>query len=141
MVGYIMFPSSRDSTIRYAALFVIASTVFTPGALTYAQVSANVVSDSARSMAVATNMSFANIRSLISTWSFLTWDAPDYHIGNGLNFATSSAWLILGDVLLFWMRRDNDQRRRKDIDSELAGLSQQEIEDLDWKHPAFRWKS
>ncbi|KAK9777304.1 putative Major facilitator superfamily (MFS) profile domain-containing protein [Seiridium cardinale] len=115
MVGYIIFLSSRDSTIRYAALFVVASTVFTPGALTYA--------------------------SLISTWSFLTWDAPDYHIGNGLNFATSSAWLILGDVLLFWMRRDNDQRRRKDIDSELAGLSQQEIDDLDWKHPAFRWKS
>ncbi|KAK6085429.1 major facilitator superfamily transporter [Seiridium cupressi] len=57
MVGYIMFLSSGDSTIRYAALFVIASTAFTPGALTYAQVSANVVSDSARSMAVATNIS------------------------------------------------------------------------------------
>ncbi|KAK9417454.1 putative Major facilitator superfamily (MFS) profile domain-containing protein [Seiridium unicorne] len=105
MVGYIMFLSSGDSTIRYAALFIIASTAFTPGALTYAQVSANVVSDSARSMAVAANMSLANIGSLISTWSFLTWDDPDYHIGNGLNFATSSAWLILGVVLFFWVRR------------------------------------
>lgn len=69
MVGYIMFLATGDATTRYAALFIIAFTAFTPGALTYAQVSANVVSDSARSMSVATNMLFANFGSLIATVS------------------------------------------------------------------------
>lgn len=67
MIGYIMFLASKDSTVRYAALFIIASTAFIPGALTYAQVSANVVSDSARNMSIAINMLCANIGSLIST--------------------------------------------------------------------------
>ncbi|ETS84884.1 hypothetical protein PFICI_02909 [Pestalotiopsis fici W106-1] len=140
MIGYIMFLATGDATTRYAALFIIASTAFTPGALTHAQVSANVVSDSARSMSVATNMLFANFGSLIATWSFVASDAPDYHIGNGLNFATSSAWLVASVVLHFWMRRDNKKKDTKDVEAELRSLSQKQIEDLDWKHPAFRWK-
>ncbi|KAK6216411.1 hypothetical protein LQW54_003615 [Pestalotiopsis sp. IQ-011] len=140
MVGYIMFLATGDATTRYAALFIIAFTAFTPGALTYAQVSANVVSDSARSMSVATNMLFANFGSLIATWSFVASDAPYYHIGNGLNFATSSAWLILAVALHFWMRWDNKKKEGRDVDSELRSLDQKQIEDLDWKHPAFRWK-
>ncbi|KAI1865207.1 hypothetical protein JX265_008254 [Neoarthrinium moseri] len=140
IIGHIMFLSTVDSTARYVALFLIASTVFTPGALTHAQVSANVVSDSARTMSIASNMFFANIGSLISTWSFLSWDGPDYRIGNGLNLATSGAMLILASGLLYWMKKDNERRARKDIDEELSGLDQHHIEDLDWKHPAFRWK-
>ncbi|KAI0153542.1 major facilitator superfamily domain-containing protein [Pestalotiopsis sp. NC0098] len=140
MVGYIMFLATGDAPTRYAALFIIAFTAFTPGALTYAQVSANVVSDSARSMSVATNMLFANFGSLIATWSFVASDAPYYHIGNGLNFATSSAWLILAVALHFWMRWDNKKKEGRDVDAELRSLDQKQIEDLDWKHPAFRWK-
>jgi sugar phosphate permease len=166
MIGYIMFLASKDATTRYAALFIIASTAFTPGALTYAQVSANVVSDSARSMSVATNMLFANFGSLIATvrnflfiplltktvnttfllicvlkkWSFVASDAPDYHIGNGLNFATSSAWLLAAVALHFWMGWDNKKKDTRDVEAELGSLSQKQIEDLDWKHPAFRWK-
>lgn len=140
MIGYIMFLASKDATTRYAALFIIASTAFTPGALTYAQVSANVVSDSARSMSVATNMLFANFGSLIATWSFVASDAPNYHIGNGLNFATSSAWLLAAVALHFWMGWDNKKKDTRDVEAELGSLSQKQIEDLDWKHPAFRWK-
>ncbi|KAH8889423.1 MFS general substrate transporter [Thozetella sp. PMI_491] len=140
MIGYIIFLSTRDATARYVAMFFIASTAFTAGALTHSQVSANVVSDSARTMAIGTNMFFANIGSLIATWSFLSWDGPDYPIGNGLNLATSSAWLLVATATWWWMKTDNKRRDAKDVDAELAGLDQGQIEDLDWKNPAFRWK-
>lgn len=83
---------------------------------------------------------FGNIGGLASTWSFLSWDGPDYHIGNGLNLATSSTTLVISILALVWMWRDNKRRENLSIEEELAGLTQKDVQDLDWKHPAFRWR-
>ncbi|GJN71835.1 hypothetical protein PLIIFM63780_005831 [Purpureocillium lilacinum] len=140
MVGYIMYLASTNANVRYGATFLIASSVFAVGPLANAQVSANVVSDTARSAAIGTNVMFGNIGGLISSWSFLPTDGPNYHIGNGLNLATNAAVLVTATVVLLWMRRDNKRRAAIDVDAALEGLSPQEIEDLDWKHPGFRWR-
>lgn len=140
MCGYIMFLASADPHVRYGATFLIACGAFAFGALCNAQVSGNVVSDTARSSAIGTTVMFGNIGGLVSTWSFLPFDAPSYHIGNGLNLGTSTTILILSILLLLWMKADNKKRESRDVDGELAGLSQGEIQDLDWRHPAFRWK-
>jgi len=83
---------------------------------------------------------FGNIGGLISTWSFLPFDGPNYRIGNGLNLATSSTILICSTGLLFWMKMSNSKREAINVDEELAGKSDTEVEDLDWKHPSFRWR-
>ncbi|KAL4966644.1 putative MFS transporter [Aspergillus stella-maris] len=140
MTGYIMFLASSDAMTRYGATFLIASGAFAFGALCNAHSSNNVVSDTARSAAIGTTVMFGNIGGLISTWSFLQFDAPDYHIGNGLNLATASTSLILSLSLWAWMRWDNRKRERTDVDQALAGLSQQQIQDLDWRNPAFKWR-
>lgn len=54
MAGYIMFLASTNPNVRYGATFIIASGAFAFGALCNAQVSANVVSDTARSSAIGT---------------------------------------------------------------------------------------
>lgn len=141
MVGYCMFLGSQDSSVRYGATFLIASSVFALGPLTNAHVSANVVSDTARSAAIGTNVMMGNIGGLISGWSFLPWDAPDYRIGNGLNLATAGSILILSILTLLWMKRDNARRLGRDVEAELSVLTSHQIEDLDWKHPAFLWKT
>ncbi|QSS61807.1 MFS transporter, partial [Histoplasma capsulatum] len=58
MVGYIMFLASDDPEVRYGATFIIASGAFSLGALSSANVAANVVSDTARSSAIGTNVMF-----------------------------------------------------------------------------------
>lgn len=141
MVGYIMFLASQAAMVRYGATFLIASGAFAFGALCNAHVSNNVVSDTARSGAIGTNVMLGNVGGLISTWSFLPFDAPDYHIGNGLNLATSSMTMILGALMWAWMKWDNRKRDQTDVDQALAGLSQKQIQDLDWRNPAFRWKT
>ena len=83
---------------------------------------------------------FGNIGGLISTWSFLPFDGPDFHIGNGLNLATASTSLIIATLTLAWMKRDNRKRESRSIEEELAGLTQKQVQELDWKHPAFRWR-
>lgn len=140
MVGYAMFLGSTDQKVRYGATFLIASSAFALGPLTNAQVAANVVGDTARSAAIGTNVMLGNVGGLISSWAFLPFDAPDYRIGNGLNLATSGTVLVLASLTLLWMRRDNRRRGSKDVDAELRGLTQDEVENLDWKHPAFQWR-
>jgi len=140
MVGYIMFLVSANPQVRYAATFLIASGACIFGAMCNAQVAANVVSDTARSSAIGATVMMGNIGGLISTWSFLPFDGPNYHIGNGLNLGASTTILILSIALLFWMSADNKKRDTKDIDRELSGLSVQQVQDLDWKHPAWRWR-
>lgn len=139
MVGFSMFLGSTNQSVRYAATFLIASSTFSLGALTNAQVSANVVSDTARSSAIGTNVMMGNIGGLISGWSYLPFDAPNYPIGNGLNLAAAATIFIVSTLTLFWMKKDNKKRRQADVDEKLRGLSQQEIENLDWKHPGFLW--
>lgn len=80
-----------------------------------------------------------NIGGLISTWAFVPSDAPKYFIGNGLNLATSGAVFITGTLTLLWMNKDNRKREGRSAEEELAGLTPQEVEDLDWRNPNFRW--
>ncbi|OGM46543.1 putative MFS transporter [Aspergillus bombycis] len=141
VIGYIMFLASTEPMVRYGATFLIASGAFAFGALCNAHVSNNVVSDTARSSAIGTTVMFGNLGGLVSTWSFLPFDAPNYHIGNGLNLATSSLIIILGACLWMWMRWDNNRREKVDVDEALRGMSQQQIQDLDWRNPAFRWRT
>ena len=140
IVGYIMFLATTNPQVRYAATFLIASGAFANGALCNAQVSANVVSDTARSSAIGVNVMMGNIGGLIATWSFLPFDAPNYPIGNGLNLATSTTILITALVLMIWMRLDNKRREKVDAEAVLHGLSQKDVQDLDWRHPEFKWK-
>ncbi|KAI8965144.1 MFS general substrate transporter [Daldinia sp. FL1419] len=140
MMGYIMFLASTDPKVRYAATFFTAISCFAVGALSNAQVAAQVVSDTARSVSLATNMTFGALGGLIATWSYLSWDGPDYPIGNGLNLAASSLLFIVTTATLFWMKADNKRRDKIDVQKELEGLSQAEIERLEWKHPGWRWK-
>lgn len=161
LVAYALFISTLNPQVRYAASFLVASTAFVPGSMTTAQVSANVVSDTARSVAIGTNVMFGALgvscllvrdraltqqltffsgKGVLATWAFLPFDSPYYRIGNGLNLGTSSVWMLDGLGLLVWMYFNNKRRSLVDIEERLAGMSQSQVEDLDWKHPAFRWK-
>lgn len=141
IVGYVLFLASHSAKVRYGATFLATAGAFSFGALTNAHVSANVVSDTARSSAIGFNVMFGNIGGLIATWSFLPFDKPDFKIGNGLNLATNAAVMLVSAVLLVWMVRDNDKRRKGVAEAEvkLAGLTQKQIEDMDWRNPRFRW--
>ncbi|CAI4217804.1 unnamed protein product [Parascedosporium putredinis] len=131
-------PSSHRALRRH---LLIASSTMVLGPMSNAQISANVVSDTARSSAIGFNVMMGNIGGLASTWSYISWDGPDYHIGNGLNLAAASAILIIATLAWLWMKRDNKRRDGRNAEEELAGMSPAEIADLDWKHPGFRWRT
>ena len=142
IIGYSIFLATLNANIRYAAVFLCASTAFTLGAMCNAQVSANVSSDSSRNISIGTNATFGYVGGLIATWTYLPGDAPRYPIGNSINLACAVGWTTLAIATLFWMKFDNKRRddRETAVREEVAGLSQREIQDLEWKHPGWRWK-
>ncbi|KAH7040886.1 major facilitator superfamily domain-containing protein [Microdochium trichocladiopsis] len=139
MAGYIMFLATNNPTARYAATFLTASSCFAVGTLTNAQAAAMVSSDTSRSMSLAINMMGGNIGGLIATWTYLPWDKPDFKIGNGINLGASGLILLVSTAALLWMHRDNKKRDGRDAEEQLRGLSEAEIESLEWKHPNWRW--
>jgi sugar phosphate permease len=56
MAGYIMFLASKVARVRYGATFMIASSAMVLGPMSNAHISANVVSDTARSSAIGLNV-------------------------------------------------------------------------------------
>ena len=140
MVGYIIFLSTDKPSVRYAATFLPMLGIFSNGAIPASQTSAAVVSDTARLSAVALYAMIGNLGGLVSTWAFLPFDSPDYRIGNGLNLAVQGMVLVIGTGLFWWAARDNRKRDAKDVDAELDGKTIQQIQDMDWRHPGFRWK-
>jgi MFS family permease len=140
MAGYTMFLGTTNRFVRYAGTFLITSGAFANGALSNAQVSANLLSDTARSSGIGMNVMMGNVGGLVATWSYLPFDAPNYPIGNGLNLGSSGMIFVLSGLLFGFMRWDNRRREKVDAEEDLRGLSVQEVEDLDWKHPGFRWR-
>ncbi|KAH6681095.1 major facilitator superfamily domain-containing protein [Plectosphaerella plurivora] len=143
VIGYGILIGMTSPEARYAAIFLTASSIFIGGALSNAQVSANTVSDTARSMAIGTNSMAGYLGGLLATWTYLPWDGPMYPIGNGLNLAAAASITIVATVFLFWMKWDNRRRdmvSQEEQDAMLEGLSPEQIRDLEWKHPDWRWK-
>ena len=87
-----------------------------------------------------TTVMLGNLGGLVSTWSYLPGNAPNFPVGNGLNLATSTTTWIVALLILIYMKADNRRRDKKDIDAELSGLDDKQIQALDWKHPGFRWR-
>jgi sugar phosphate permease len=140
MIGYIMFLASTNPQVRYAATFIVMMGAFPFGALCNGWASINVASDTARASSISAVAMMGNIGGLISTWSALPKDAPNYPILNGLNLGTSTTILCLATGLLLWMKRDNFKRERGDYDYRLEGMTMEESGVLGNQHPGFRYK-
>jgi hypothetical protein len=81
-----------------------------------------------------------NVGGLISTWSALPRDAPNYPILNGLNLAVGATMFCLAGGLLIWMKRDNAKRERGDYDYRMEGMTVEESAVLGNDHPGFRYQ-
>lgn len=73
-------------------------------------------------------------------WTYLPTDAPQYRNGTILNVATSTAAILLVSIGAFYINWENRKRDRGERNYRLEGKkSPQEIVDLGYKHPDFRY--
>ncbi|KAK5046785.1 hypothetical protein LTR84_007139 [Exophiala bonariae] len=141
VAGYAIFlgTSVEQASARYGAIFLLTAAAMPFGIFCNAQAAANAMSDSSRNSAIALANLGGNIGGLIATWTYLPADAPAYRIGAGINLTTSALIFLIATATLLYMKWDNRRREQRDSAAELTGLSQETIQNLEWKHPEFRW--
>ena len=74
-------------------------------------------------------------------WTYLPQDAPNFHKGHSLNLAAAAlavTLVVLGAIYLRWenAKRDKGERNNRLRD----GMSQEEIQNLGYRHPKFRYQ-
>jgi len=91
-------------------------------------------------MATALIPGIGNLGAIIAVWTYLPGDAPNYPNGNSLNVATSAFVWFLALGGLIYCKRENAKRDRGERNHRLEGKTEQEISELGYLHPDFRYQ-
>ncbi|KAJ6545883.1 major facilitator superfamily domain-containing protein [Mycena vulgaris] len=140
IIGYAIFVGSKSLHARYAACFLVAAGAFPFGAFSPGLVAVNTGPDTTRAVALGILSSIGYLGGIISTWTYVNADAPDYRNGNTLNLAGMVIVLVLTVVTMIYMKWENAQRARGARDHHLDGLTPAEEAQLGHLHPKFRYK-
>ncbi|KAJ6523076.1 hypothetical protein DFH09DRAFT_1330248 [Mycena vulgaris] len=124
VIGAAIFFGHKSLHARYAACFLVAAGAFPFGAFSPGLVALNTGPDTTRAVALGILSSIGYLGGIISTWTYVNADAPDYRKGNTLNLAGMA----------------NAQRARGARDHRLDGLTPAEEAQLGHLHPKFRYK-
>jgi len=140
VVGYAIAVSTKNPHARYAACFLSLAGGSPSGPMYLTWATDNSAPDTMRAVTTAVVSGFGQLGSIIAVWTYIPTDAPDYHHGNTLNLATSVTVCfitVLGGLYILW---ENGKRSRGERDDRLIGKTQEEIEQLGYLHPKFRYQ-
>lgn len=73
-------------------------------------------------------------------WTYAPSDAPLYRKGNLANLSCCSAICVIVSLTALYVRWENKKRDRGERDYRLEGKSQDELRNLGYKHPQFRYQ-
>ncbi|KDR80782.1 hypothetical protein GALMADRAFT_241222 [Galerina marginata CBS 339.88] len=140
VVGYAIAISTKNPHARYAACFLSVAGGSPSGPMYLTWVTDNSAPDTMRAITTAVIPGFGQIGSIIAVWTYLPTDAPDYHRGNTLNLVTGTSVCVITALLGFYLHWENKKRDRGERDHRLDGQSCEEIEQLGYLHPKFRYQ-
>ncbi|KAF9038516.1 MFS general substrate transporter [Panaeolus papilionaceus] len=140
VIGYALAVGTVNAHARYAACFfaVAGGGPSAPLYLTWG--TDNAAPETMRAVATALIPGLGQIGAIIAVWTYLPSDAPNYHKGNSLNLATSCAVCVITALGGLYIRWENKKRDRGERDRRLEDKTKEEIEQLGYLHPNFRYQ-
>ncbi|KDQ51940.1 hypothetical protein JAAARDRAFT_198604 [Jaapia argillacea MUCL 33604] len=140
VIAYAIFVGTKNVHARYGACFLAISGGSPSVPMLLSWGTDNSAPDTIRAVTTAIIPGIGALGSVIAVWTYLPNDAPNYHHGNSLNLATSSAVCVLTVVAMLYIRHENAKRDRGDRDYRLERKTPEEIEQLGYLHPKFRYQ-
>ena len=139
IIGFSILITSPSPSIAYLAVFFVAMGSFPggPGFLSWGL--NNAAGDSVRAVSSAYIVSIGTVGSIVSTWAYLPEDGPRYTTGHSVNLGAQVAIGVLATLGMLYARWENRMRERGARDSRVEGKSEEEIMDLGYRHPSFRY--
>ena len=142
-IGFTILEVSRQPFILYAATFLCAIGMYPCVANGMAWTASNVQGVYKRGVFYAAIVSWSNLNGLMSSNVYRQPDAPYYKKGHLIVLGYLAVGLVGGSILNMICLNIGNKRRqaggeglKKDV---LAGLTEEEIEDLVDFHPDFRY--
>ncbi|TFK29613.1 MFS general substrate transporter [Coprinopsis marcescibilis] len=140
VIGYGMAVATTNPYARYAACFLMVAGGAPSGPMYITWGTENAAPDTIRAVASAAIPGIGAIGSVISVWTYLPADAPNYLKGNSINLATSVTACVLTGGLAFYLNRENKKRERGERDYRLDNKKLEELEELGCNHPEFKYQ-
>ncbi|KZM22543.1 Adenylosuccinate synthase [Ascochyta rabiei] len=139
IAGFAILRWVADPNARYGGIFLITIGAFPggPGFLTWA--TNNAGNPSVRAVTTAYVVTLGTAGGILSTWSYTSDDAPKYHTGHTINLVGQCCVLILSCAGILYCKWENKQRDLGKRDHRLNGLNEEQIRDLGYRHPEFRY--
>lgn len=139
ITGFALLRWNTDSNVRYGALYLCAVGAFPsgPGFLSWG--TNNSSGPAVRAVSTGWIVTLGTLGGIVATWSYLSTDAPEYHIGHTINLVAQVCVLGLAIGGIFYCLYENRARARGGRDHRLSGLSENDVSDLGYRHPDFRY--
>lgn len=140
IIGYAIAVFTTDSHARYAACFLTLAGGAPTGPMLVTWIIDNSAPDTMRAVTAAFVPGVGQIGSIIAVWTYLPSDSPNYHKGNSLNLGTGCASCLIMIIAGLYIRWENGKRDRGERDYRLEGKTLDEISQLGYLHPKFRYQ-
>ncbi|EKM81338.1 hypothetical protein AGABI1DRAFT_99367 [Agaricus bisporus var. burnettii JB137-S8] len=139
-LGYAMAVGTENPHARYAACFfsIMGGTPSGPLFLTWG--ADNAAPDTMRAVATAAIPGIGALGAVIAVWTYLPDDSPNFLKGNSINLAAAITVIMFTGVGMWYLRHENKKRDQGGRDYRLEGRTKEEIRDLGYRHPNFRYQ-
>lgn len=113
LVGLIMLAASKSPHVKYAGTFFFAVGVYTNTPMIMAFNANNSGPSSKRSVALAMQAMVGNFGGVLSSFIYLSKDAPRFTKGHCINIGLVSMSILISTIMTLYYRRENARRDRE----------------------------
>jgi sugar phosphate permease len=139
ITGFAVLRWAPGASLKYMGIYFCAIGAFPggPGFLSWGL--NNASGPAVRAVSGAWIVTLGSAGGILATWCYLARDGPNYPIGHSINLAAQILVLCLSLFGIWYCVSENKLRERGGRDSRLEGLTEDEIADLGYRHPSFRY--
>ncbi|KAJ5946049.1 hypothetical protein N7454_002888 [Penicillium verhagenii] len=141
VVGYGILISDASSGVHYFGALMVALGLYVAVGLPLAWLPTNLPRYGKRTFATGLQLTFGNISGVMSPFLYKNSEGPRFVRGNAVTLGLVGFAGVLYGVMWICLRRINKRRDQGLEDEKIAGLSEEEIQELGDRNPRFHYST
>ncbi|KAJ5811672.1 MFS transporter [Penicillium riverlandense] len=137
IIGYGLLISKSNERVHYFAACLIASGMYSCLGIAMAWLPSNQPRYGKRTTATAMQVMTGNAAGILASFLYPTTDAPRYVMGQSITLALLGVAFGLFVVMILYFSRVNKRRMEGKEDASIAGLTEEEVNELGDRSPRF----
>ncbi|KAI3393339.1 hypothetical protein diail_4420 [Diaporthe ilicicola] len=139
IIGFAILRWETSPNIRYMGVYFVMLGAFPGGPGFLAWAINNAAGPAVRAVTSAYVVTLGTVGGIVATWTYIPSDGPAYRTGHSINLGGQIAVLCLSVFGILYCSYENKIRAAGKRDHRLEGLSEDETNQLGYRHPEFRY--